>query len=85
MNLLRILCYGFVMADDDGNLIHFQCPRCGRELEQTIGLLKAGKRIVCTDCKVDIDSARLVAAAETMDAAVVPERNEITIEFSRWA
>ncbi|HWL75195.1 MAG TPA: hypothetical protein VNQ74_15095 [Burkholderiaceae bacterium] len=73
------------MPGVDANLIRFQCPRCGCELEQTIGLLKAGKRIVCTDCNVgiNIDSARLVAATEALSAAVLPGPNEITIKFFR--
>ena len=73
------------MTGVDANLIRFQCPRCGSELEQTIGLLKAGNRIVCTDCKVgiNIDSTRLVAATEALAAAVLPGPNEITIKFFR--
>jgi predicted RNA-binding Zn-ribbon protein involved in translation (DUF1610 family) len=75
----------FIVSNIDANLIHFQCPNCGFELEQTIGLLKAEKRIVCTDCKVgiNIDTARLVAATEALHAAVLPEPNEITIKFFR--
>ena len=75
----------FVVPDIDANVIHFQCPSCGFELEQTIGLLKAEKRIVCADCKVsiNIDTTRLVAATEAMHAAVLPGPNEITIKFFR--
>ncbi len=77
--------YNFVVPDIDANVIHFQCPSCGFELEQTIGLLKAEKRIVCADCKVgiNIDTARLVAATEALHAAVLPGPNEITIKFFR--
>jgi hypothetical protein len=56
------------MGGNDTNIIHFQCPRCGFELEQTIGLLKAEQR--------------LVAATEALHAAV-PGPNEITIKFFR--
>jgi len=68
----------------DTNIIQFQCPRCGFELQQTIGLLKSEQRIVCGDCKVDIniDAARLVTATESLHAAV-PEPNKITIKFFR--
>ena len=75
----------FIVPDIDANVIHFQCPSCGFELQQTIGLLKAEKRIVCADCKVgiNIDTARLVAATEALRAAVLPGPNEITIKFFR--
>ena len=78
----RVITFG--MRGIDTNIIHFQCPRCGFELEQTIGLLKAEQRIVCADCKVgiSIDAARLVAATEALHAAV-PGPNEITIKFFR--
>ncbi len=73
------------MPSIDAHVIHFQCPSCGFELEQTIGLLKAEKRIICLDCKVgiNIDTARLVIAAEELHAAVLPGPNEITIKFFR--
>jgi uncharacterized Zn finger protein len=69
----------------DANMIHFQCPSCGFELEQTIGLLKAEQRIICADCKVgiNIDTARLVVASEALHASVLPRPNEITIKFFR--
>ena len=73
------------MVDIDANVVHFQCPSCGFELKQTIGLLKAEKRIVCAGCKVgiNIDAARLVAATEALHSAVLPGPNEITIKFFR--
>jgi hypothetical protein len=73
------------MSLNDANVIQFQCPRCGCELEQTIGLLKAEQRIVCTDCKVgiNIDTARLVLATEALHAALLPGPNEIRIKFFR--
>ena len=74
----------FGMRGIDTNIISFQCPRCGFELQQTIGLLKEEQRIVCADCKVgiNIDTARLVEATEALHAAV-PGPNEITIQFFR--
>jgi len=73
------------MPHTDAHLIHFQCPSCGAELEQTIGLLKAEKRIVCAGCNVgiNIDTARLAVATEALRAAVLPGPNEITIKFFR--
>jgi predicted RNA-binding Zn-ribbon protein involved in translation (DUF1610 family) len=69
----------------DANVIQFQCPSCGFELQQTIGLLKAEQRMVCVGCNVaiNIDSVRLVVAAEALHAAVLPGPNEITIKFFR--
>src|SRR3977135_1812312 len=51
-------------VDIDANVIQFQCPSCGFELRQTIGLLKAEKRMVCAGCNVgiNIDTVRLPAA-----------------------
>ena len=74
-----------IVSNIDANVIQFQCPNCSFELQQTIALLKAEKRIVCADCKVSIivDAARLVAATEAMHAAVLPGPNEITIKFFR--
>lgn len=73
------------MLNVDANMIHFQCPSCGYELAQTIGLLKAERRLVCAGCQVGInfDSAKLVAATEALHAAVAPGPNEITIKFFR--
>jgi len=69
----------------DANVIQFQCPSCGFELQQTIGLLKAEQRMVCAGCNVaiNIDSVRLAAAAEALREAVLPGPNEITIKFFR--
>ena len=39
----------------DANVIQFHCPSCGFELRQTIGLLKAEKRMVCAGCNVGIN------------------------------
>ena len=54
----------------DANVIQFQCPSCGFELRQTIGLLKAEKRMVCAGCNVgiNIDTERLAAATEALRA-----------------
>jgi hypothetical protein len=73
------------VRDFNTNVIHFQCPSCGFELKQTIGLLKAEKRMVCVECTVgiNIDVARLVAATEALHDALLPGPNEITIKFFR--
>jgi len=69
----------------DANVIQFQCPSCGFDLRQTIGLLKREKRRVGAVCSVgiNIDTVRLAAATEALHAAVVPGPNEITIKFFR--
>jgi transcription elongation factor Elf1 len=69
----------------DANVIHFQCPNCGFELEQTVGLIKAEKRIVCGECHVgiNVDIVRLLEATEVLHAAVPLGPNEITIRFFR--
>jgi predicted RNA-binding Zn-ribbon protein involved in translation (DUF1610 family) len=73
------------MPNIDEHVIHFQCPSCGHELHQTIGLLKAEQRLVCAGCGVGInfDTARVVAATEALEAALPSAPNEITIKFFR--
>ena len=69
----------------DANVIQFQCPSCGFELQQTIGLLKAEQRMVCagSNVAINIDTVRLAVASEALHAAVLPGPNEITIKFIR--
>ena len=71
------------MPNIDAHVIRFQCPNCGHDLQQTIGLLKAERRLVCAGCKVGInfDTAKLAAAAEVLQEALAPVPNEITIKF----
>jgi hypothetical protein len=73
------------MAGTDDHVVRFQCPNCGNDLEHTIGLLKAERRLVCDGCKicVNFDTARLVEAAATLEAAPPSGSNEITIKFYR--
>jgi predicted RNA-binding Zn-ribbon protein involved in translation (DUF1610 family) len=80
-----ILWYDFVVPNIDDHIVHFQCPNCGFELQQAVGLLKAEQRIVCSGCKIDIniDATQVVAATEALHAAVLPGPNEITIKFFR--
>ena len=70
---------------NNANIIHFQCPRCGHELEQTIGLLKAERQVICDSCRVEIhiDSAKVATATETLHTAITQGPNEITIKFYR--
>jgi hypothetical protein len=70
------------MVEIDAKVIQFQCPRCGFELEQTIGQIKAEPRLVCKGCEVDItiDASRLVDATETRHGAVLG-MNAIAIKF----
>jgi transcription elongation factor Elf1 len=73
-----------MMPKTDDHVIHFQCPKCGHELAQSIGLLKAERLLICSGCDVSInfDTARLVAATEALQDAL-PGPNEITIKFFR--
>ena len=38
------------MAGADAHVIRFQCPKCGHELEQTIGSLKLSDHMRCRGC-----------------------------------
>jgi transcription elongation factor Elf1 len=73
------------MARIDFHEISFQCPRCGHDLKQTIGRLKASERMTCPGCRVgiNIDTDRLAKAAEEIQKAIQKIPPEITIKFFR--
>jgi transcription elongation factor Elf1 len=73
------------MTGVDAHVISFQCPRCGHELEQTIGDLKSRDHMSCLGCGIgiNIDTDRLSNAAEEMQRAVDKVPSEITIKFFR--
>jgi predicted RNA-binding Zn-ribbon protein involved in translation (DUF1610 family) len=73
------------MTGVDAHVIRFQCPKCGHELEQTIGGLKLSNHMRCTGCGVgiNIDTNRLANAAEEMLSAMEKVPPEITIKFFR--
>jgi transcription elongation factor Elf1 len=73
------------MADVDVRIIRFQCPKCGHELEQTIGQLKSGKHMRCAGCGVgiNIDTNKLANAADEIQKAIERVPPEITIKFYR--
>jgi predicted RNA-binding Zn-ribbon protein involved in translation (DUF1610 family) len=60
-----------LMARIDSHEIRFQCPKCGHDLKQTIGRLKANERMTCPGCGVgiNIDSDRLAKATEEIEKA----------------
>ena len=61
------------------------CPKCGQDLQQTIGLLKSYQRLVCNSCGVGIsfDTAKLAEATEILQEVLDAVSNEITIRFFR--
>jgi transcription initiation factor IIE alpha subunit len=63
------------MTGVDAHVIGFQCPKCGHELEQSIGDLKSKEHMRC------IDTNRLASAAEEMQKAIEKVPPEITIKF----
>jgi transcription elongation factor Elf1 len=71
------------MLNVDANMIRFQCPKCGQDLHQTIGLLRSNQRLVCDCCGVGInfDTAKLAKATEILQEAIEAVPNEITIKF----
>jgi transcription elongation factor Elf1 len=73
------------MTGADAHVIRFQCPKCGHELEQTIGSLKLSNHMRCRGCGVgiNIDTNRLANAAEEMQSAMEKVPPEITIKFFR--
>jgi hypothetical protein len=73
------------MPNVDANVISFQCPQCGHDLQQTIGFLKANQRLMRSGCGVGIsfDTAKLAQATEVLQGALEVVPNEITIKFFR--
>ncbi|WP_159288957.1 hypothetical protein [Methylosinus sporium] len=73
------------MVDVEACRIAFQCPQCGRELEQTIGKLKSQARMICPGCSIgiNIDATRLSNVVEEIRHAVEKVPPEITIKFYR--
>jgi predicted RNA-binding Zn-ribbon protein involved in translation (DUF1610 family) len=73
------------MIGVDAHVIRFQCPKCGQEIEQTIGRLKRGDRMRCGECGIgiNIDTNRLANAAEEIRSAMEKVPSEITIKFFR--
>ena len=73
------------MPDVDAHEIRSQCPKCGHELKQSIGRLKAAERMICPGCDIgiNIDTDRLSKAAEEIEKAVAKTPSEITIKFFR--
>ena len=71
------------MTDVNSAEIEFQCPRCGIDLKQTIALLKAEKHMTCPSCRIgiNIDTHRLVNAADEIRRAIEHSPPEITIKF----
>ena len=71
------------MTGTDALVIRFQCPKCGHELEQTIGSLKLSDHMRCSGCGVgiNIETNRLANAAQEMQSAIEKVPPEITIKF----
>jgi transcription elongation factor Elf1 len=69
----------------NANVVRFQCPSCGHELEQTIGQLKSSEHMRCSGCGVgiNIDTNRLANAADEIRSALEKVPPEITIKFYR--
>ncbi len=65
--------------------VRFQCPKCGHDLKQTIGRLKASEHMTCPGCNVgiNIDTNRLAKATEEIQRAIEKSPPEITIKFFR--
>jgi transcription elongation factor Elf1 len=65
--------------------IRFQCPKCGHDLKQTIGRLRASEHMTCPGCNIgiNIDTNRLAKATEEIRRAIEKTPPEITIKFFR--
>jgi transcription elongation factor Elf1 len=71
------------MTGVDAHVVRFQCPKCGHELEQTIGHINSSEYMNCPECGVgiNIDANRLSNAADEFQKAIEKVPPEITIKF----
>jgi transcription elongation factor Elf1 len=71
------------MTGVESLLVGFQCPKCGQELEQTIGQLKSRDAMRCSGCGVaiNIDTNRLANPAMEIRKATQKVPPEIIIKF----
>jgi len=53
------------MVGVESHEVRFQCPKCGHDLKQTIGRLKANEHMTCPGCGIgiNIDTNRLANAS----------------------
>lgn len=72
-------------SDIEVQVIRFQCPKCGQDLEQTIGQLNISEHMTCSGCGVgiNIDTNRLANAAAEIRKSLEMVPPEITIKFFR--
>ena len=73
------------MANPNAYVAGFQCPKCGHELEQTIGQLKSSEHMICSGCGIgiNIDTNRLANLADELQKATAKVPPEITVKFYR--
>jgi transcription elongation factor Elf1 len=92
IEIASVAVRGPPMPNVDAHEISFQCPRCGHDLVETIGHLKANRQLVCGDCGVGInfDTDKLARATHVLEdataalqAAAEAIPGEITIKFFR--
>jgi transcription elongation factor Elf1 len=73
------------MVGVESHEVRFQCPKCGHDLKQTIGRLKANEHMTCPGCDtgINIDTNRLAKATEEIRKAIDKIPSEITIKSFR--
>lgn len=63
----------------ENQTIGVTCPKCGNQIEQTVGWLKSNDKITCPGCSsvLVIDSEKLFAGIEKAEDAVAKFRKSI--------
>lgn len=63
----------------ENQTIGVTCPKCGNQIEQTIGWLKSNDKVICPGCNSDfaIDSEKFFAIIEKAEKAVSKFRTSI--------
>lgn len=63
----------------ENQTIGVTCPKCGNQIEQTIGWLKTNDKVACPGCRSElvIDSEKLFSGIEKAEKAVSKFRKSI--------
>ena len=55
---------------DDNAKLPIKCPKCGREIKQTVGRLKRGNKFACPKCRTGFDPKELARGLAEAEKAI---------------
>lgn len=66
----------------DATQISVKCPKCGKELKETLGRLKRQKYITCPTCgRIAADTKGLVSAERSVNNQLDSPRKDFSIKL----